>query len=199
MAFFKKVLMKTKDKNGTVQLKWYPRSVLVGNPITTDQLSKRLAQESTVAPADVKAVLSALSGTMGEYMAMGRSVKLEGIGSFYFSANSQGNGADTEKKCSANQINGVKVNFIPDTTYRRQGGGRQAVRALTDVDIEWIDVATLERDIEASDNDEGGASSEPGTNTGDNGGGTGTIDTGGGGTSPSPSEGGGNGENDGGD
>ena len=143
MAFYKKVQIKTKDKDGHVQLKWYPRSVLVGNPITTDQVSKRIAQETTVAPADVKAVLSALSGVMGDYMAMGRSVKLEDIGSFYFTANAQGNGADTEKKCSVNQINGVKVHFIPETTYKRGGGGRQAVRALTDMDIEWVDIATL--------------------------------------------------------
>jgi len=96
-----------------------------------------------VAPADVKAVLEALSGVMGDYMAQGRSVKLDGIGSFYFQATASGNGVDSADKVSANQINGVKVRFIPETTYRRQGGGRRAVRGLTDMEIEWIDVATL--------------------------------------------------------
>ena len=177
MAFYKKVQIKSKDKDGKVQFLWYPRSVLVGSPIGTDQLAKRLAQESTVAPADVKAVLKALSGVMGDYMALGRSVKLEGIGSFYFTANAQGNGAETEKKCSVNQINGVKVVFIPETTYRRQGGGRLAVRALTDVDIEWVDVATLT----ATDDDE----------SGDNGGGTTPV-------TPDPSQGGESGGNSGG-
>jgi predicted histone-like DNA-binding protein len=157
MGFYKKVQIKTKDKDGKVQTLWYPRSVLVGSPITTDQMAKRIAQQSTVAPADVKAVLSSLSGVMGEYMALGRSVKLDGIGSFYFSANSQGNGAESEKKCSTNQINGVKVVFIPETTYRRAGGSRQAVRALTDVDIDWVDVATLNmEDTEANSGEEPG-------------------------------------------
>ena len=86
MAFFKK-------QQQPVNKKWYPRSVLVGNPVTTDQIAKRLAAESTVAPADVKAVLEALSGVMGDYMAQGRSVKLDGIGSFFFQSSATGRSA----------------------------------------------------------------------------------------------------------
>ena len=41
-----------------IDSKWYPKSVLVGSPITTDQIAKHLSRESTVAPADVKAVLT---------------------------------------------------------------------------------------------------------------------------------------------
>ena len=126
---------------------WYPQSVLVGSTVTTDQIAKRLAAESTVSPADVKAVLEALSGVMGDYMAQGRSVKLDGIGSFFFQSSVTGNGVKKAEGVSANLINGVKVRFIPETTYKRGGGssmkGRKATRALTDVDIEWIDVATL--------------------------------------------------------
>ena len=79
MAFYKKIQMKV---NG----KWYPKSVLVGFAITTEQVAKRVAAESTVSPADVCAVLTALGGVMGDYMVQGRSVKLDGIGSFYFTA-----------------------------------------------------------------------------------------------------------------
>ena len=60
---------------------------------------------------------------------------------------------------SANDINGVKVRFLPETTYKRGGGGsakgRRAVRALTDVDIEWIDVASLGVNVSANDNGSG--------------------------------------------
>ena len=65
MAFYKKTKMKV---NG----KWYPKSVLVGSPISTEQVAKRLAAESTVSPADVRAVLTALGGVMGDFMAQGR-------------------------------------------------------------------------------------------------------------------------------
>lgn len=122
--------------------KWYPKSVLVGSPVSTEQLCKRIAAESTVSPADVVAVLMSLGGIMGEYMAQGRSVKLEGIGTFYFTAVATKGGVATEKEVTANQITGVRVRFIPETRFqgggtRATGGGRRAVRGLTDVDIEW--------------------------------------------------------------
>lgn len=135
MSFFKKMKM-------TVSGKWYPKSVLVGSAITTEQVAKRLAAESTVSPADVRAVLTALGGVMGDYMAQGRSVKLDGIGSFYFTAATNKNGVATEKEVTAALINGVRVRFIPETRYRgggtrAAGGGRRAVRGLSDMDIEW--------------------------------------------------------------
>ena len=140
MGFYKKVMQ-------AINKKWYPRSILVGTPISTEQVAKRLATESTVAPADVMAVLQALSGVMGDYMAQGRSVKLDGIGTFYFSITAHGNGVDTAEEVSVSQISGVKVRFLPETTYRRTGThGRVATRALTDVDVEWIDIDTLAAD-----------------------------------------------------
>ena len=118
MAFFKKMLKK-------INKKWYPQSVLVGSPVTTAQVAKRLAAESTVSPADVAAVLTSLGPVMADYMSQGRSVKLDGIGSFYFTA------------VSANQIVGVRVRFNPETHYERGGGSRVATRGLTDTPIEW--------------------------------------------------------------
>ena len=122
--------------------KWYPKSVLVGSAITTEQVAKRVAAESTVSPVNVRAVLTALGGVMGDYMAQGRSVKLDGISSFYFTAATNKNGVATEKEVTAALINGVRVRFIPETCFRgggtrATGGGRRSVRGLSDVDIEW--------------------------------------------------------------
>ena len=122
--------------------KWYPKSVLVGSAITTEQVAKRVAAESTVSPVYVRAVLTALGGVMGDYMAQGRSVKLDGSGSFYFTAATNKNGVATEKEVTAALINGVRVRFIPETSFRgggtrATGGGRRSVRSLSDVDIEW--------------------------------------------------------------
>ena len=122
--------------------KWYPKSVLVGSAITTEQVAKRVAAESTVSPVNVRAVLTALGGVMGDYMAQGRSVKLDGIGSFYFTAATNKNGVATEREVTAALINGVRVRFIPEPCFRgggtrATGGGRRSVRGLSDVDIEW--------------------------------------------------------------
>lgn len=161
MAFYKKMQI-------ALNKKWYPRSILVGKPISTEQVAHRLAAESTVSPADVMAVLQALSGVMGDYMAQGRSVQLDGIGYFYFSSDSHGNGVDTPEKVSVNQINGVKVRFTPEISFQRAGTrGKVGVRPLTDVDIEWIDIDTLAKDAvidgEPSDPDTpGGGTDTPG-------------------------------------
>ena len=154
MAFYKKTKMKV---NG----KWYPKSVLVGSAITTAQVAKRLAAESTVSPADVRAVLTALGGVMGDYMAQGRSVKLDGIGSFYFTASTNKNGVATEKEVTAKLINGVRVRFIPETRFRGSGKGRVSMRSLSDVDIEWEEWKGEEKGIEPKKPGGGGEQPHP--------------------------------------
>ena len=132
MAFWKKIQMK-------INKKWYPKSVLVGNPVSTEQLCKRIGAESTVSPADVRAVFTALAPIMADYMSQGRSVKLDGIGSFYFTAVSAKGGVDAAEKVSANQIVGVRVRFNPETRFTKNGSGtgKHATRGLSDTLIEW--------------------------------------------------------------
>ena len=154
MAFYKKTKMKV---NG----KWYPKSVLVGSAITTEQVAKRLAAESTVSPADVRAVLTALGGVMGDYMAQGRSVKLDGIGSFYFTASTKKNGVATEKEVTAKLINGVRVRFIPETRFRGSGKGRVSTRNLSDVDIDWEEWKGEEKGVEPKKPGGGGEQPHP--------------------------------------
>lgn len=109
MGFFKKVKQKI---NGM----WYPQSITVGKPVTTDEVAKRLAIESTVSPADTFAVLKSLGSVLGSYMADGRTVKLDGVGTFYYTAVASGNGVDSPDKVTAKQITGVRVRFIPETS-----------------------------------------------------------------------------------
>ena len=154
MPFYKKIKMKV---NG----KWYPKSVLVMSPVSTEQVAKRLAAESTVSPADVRAVLTALGGVMGDFMAQGRSVKLDGVGSFYFTAVTNKNGVATEKEVSANQISGVRVRFIPETRYRGAGKGRVSTRGLSDVDIEWNEWKGKEKGTEPKKPGGGGEQVHP--------------------------------------
>ena len=128
MAFFKK----TKQKiNG----KWYPKSITVGKPVTTDEVAKRLAAESTVSPADTFAVLKALGGVLGDFMANGRTVKLDGVGTFYYTANASGNGVDSADKVTATQITGVRVRFIPEV--RANSAHQVTTRSLVGDSIFW--------------------------------------------------------------
>ncbi len=132
MAFFKKIQQKI---NG----KWYPKSVTVGKPVTTKEVSDRLAQISTVSRADTYAVLMELAGVLADYMSQGRTVKLDGLGTFYYTCVSNGKGVDSAEKVNANQISGTRVRFIPES--RRQGSA--VTRALIGENVTWTNVSSI--------------------------------------------------------
>ena len=47
-------------------------------------------------------------------MAQGRTVKIDGVGTFYYTAAANKKGVQTAKEVSASQIVGVRVRFIPE-------------------------------------------------------------------------------------
>jgi len=152
MAFYKKQQLKS---NG----KWYPRSVTVGKPVDTDKIAQRLAEISTVSPADTYAVLKALGGVLGDYMAQGRTVKLDGLGTFYYTANAGGQGVDSAEQVSAKQITGVRVRFIPEA--RRKSGDTSMTRTLISDDIFWEEWGGTDDGSSSGGSDGGGQDGNP--------------------------------------
>ena len=152
MAFYKKVKQKV---NGL----WYPRSIVVGDPASTDEVAQRLADISTVSLGDTYNVLKNLSTVLKAFMKEGRSVKLDGVGTFYYTADATKQGVDTAEEVSAKQIVGVRVRFLPETS--RTASGKVGTRALVDDDIQWLDIATLDPALKA-----GGTTTTPGGSTG---------------------------------
>ena len=128
MAYSKKKQMKA---NG----KWYPVAVTIGRPVGTDTIGKKLADLSSLSTGDVKSVLDLLGGVLGDYMNQGRSVKLDGVGTFYYTANTEGKGVDTAKEVGAQQIAGTRVRFIPEVS--RGSSGQITTRSLVAADASW--------------------------------------------------------------
>jgi predicted histone-like DNA-binding protein len=161
MAYFKKKQMKS---NG----KWYPVSVTIGRPVGTDTVAKKLADLSSLSVGDVLSVLKLLGGVMGDYMNNGRSVKLDGVGTFYYTANAEGQGVDSPDKVGAQQITGTRVRFIPETT--RDSSNKVTTRSLVSSDIFW---ELLDDEIPAhtvpDGEDSGGGTTEPGGDEGEGG------------------------------
>ena len=129
MAYFKEQF---NEKNGV----WFPQAVVVGKPIETKKIAQRLAQISTVSYADVVAVLAELPGVMADYMAQGKSVRLEGFGTFRYALDTEGveNREDFDFQ---QQVKAVRVRFVPT----KEGGankGEAATRALVPTGIEWL-------------------------------------------------------------
>ena len=65
MAFYRKTKLNRGTKENPV-LSYIPRAVLVGKQITTKELSKRIAAESTASEADVRAPLDKMAPSASE-------------------------------------------------------------------------------------------------------------------------------------
>ncbi len=128
MAYFKKVQKKV---NG----KWYPQAVLIGKPVQTKEVANRLADLSALSPGDCYSMLGNLGKVLGEFMNSGRTVKLDGVGTFYYTADTSGQGVDTAEEVSAKQIKGTRVRFIPETA--RGSSNQVTTRSLVSENTFW--------------------------------------------------------------
>ena len=131
MPYYKKVKKKI---NG----KWYPQSVTVGDPVTTDEIAQLLADFSSASVGDTYNILKNLARAMSIYMSNGRTVKLDGLGTFYLTGKCLGQGADTPEEVSSKQFGKVSVRFIPE--YQRMGNNRVAHRTIVPNHVEWIEM-----------------------------------------------------------
>lgn len=133
---------------------WYPQAVIVGKPIETKQIAERLSQISTVSKSDVAAVLGDLAEVIADYMAQGKSVHLDGLGTFHYKLHTTGVN-DRAEFDFQKQVNAVRVQFTPE----RRGGGIKGVastRALVSKDIEWVELEGQQRknDLLSDENNE---------------------------------------------
>ncbi len=157
MAFYKVRLQK---KSGL----YYPQAITVGKQITTKQLGKALSDRSTVTLADTLAVLSELGNVMSTFMAEGRSVKLDGLGSFRYNINAQKQGVEKEEEVSAEQIKSIRVRFVPEMT--RNADKSVATRTMQPTAVDWFEWAG--KDSEKDADSAGGSSSSGGGDDGNN-------------------------------
>ena len=82
--------------------------VLLILPImTTDEVAERLAEMSSLTKGDVYNVLLNLPLVMRQALTEGRSVKLEGLGSFWYTADCKPGGEQTRDECGIHQIKRV--------------------------------------------------------------------------------------------
>ncbi|MBQ6346218.1 MAG: HU family DNA-binding protein [Clostridia bacterium] len=117
--------------------KWFPKSVSHSRAVTTEQLCRDIAQSSTVAPGDVAAVLRTLSDAMVKYLADGRPVKLDNIGTFRLVASASGNGVNTEEEVTTDQFNKMMVRFLPEKVSTLGGIKSQNIPVLANTEIQW--------------------------------------------------------------
>ena len=151
MSFYKKAF---NEKFGV----YYPAAVTVGQPVPVKKVAKRLSQMCTVTYADVMAVLGELPGVMADYMAQGKSVRLDGLGTFRYTLKTRGV-ADEADFDFQKQVEAIRVQFVP----QREGAqtkGSVSTRSLVPTGIEWLPYEAIEAEDGGGS---GGGGSEPGS------------------------------------
>ena len=122
--FFKKSKLKVNGKT-----KWFPRAVIVSKrPADLNELARRIAQMSTASTGDVHLVLRSLPSVMAQIMNEGRTVHIDGLGSFFFKLSCAGRGVDSPEEVDRKQIKSIRVQFLPE----RQGKGKFMRRPMTE-------------------------------------------------------------------
>ena len=160
MAFFKPIYKKLSKL-------WYPQAITADKPVDMDELCEQIALISTVSKGDTKAALTALGQVMGTFMNAGRSVQVEGLGTFYYTCTSEGQGKATKEEVTAQCITGTRVRFVPESSRR----GNTVTRGLIGDNVTWRNIETLSKldgtgtpaGTPGTGEDDGPASGEEGT------------------------------------
>lgn len=122
---------------------YYPRAVVQGKTVETENIAKDLAKISTVSNSDVQAVLGDIAGVMHTLMSQGKNVHIKGVGYFRYVLDTKGvkslNDFDFQK-----QVKAVHIEFIPKREKLSNGA---YTRALVDSDeLEWIELPSNAED-----------------------------------------------------
>ena len=157
MAFFKKQFS---EKFGV----YFPQAVTTGKPVETKKIAERLAQISTVSRADVLAVLAELPGVLADYMSQGKSVRLDGLGTFRYTLASKGVEQEADFDFQK-QVEAVRVSFTPTREGAVTRGG-SATRPLVPSDIEWQEWLGKAEDASGNDTEEPDGSDDSGEDGG---------------------------------
>lgn len=97
--------------------KWYAISVTKGD-ISLRELSKEIAEISTVSTVDTMAVIESLLQLIPRHVVAGQIVRLGDFGSFCVRLSSQG--TDTEKDWKTHLINKANLCFRPGKELKNQ-------------------------------------------------------------------------------
>ena len=96
-------------------------SIRLNGSTTTDELRRRIQERSSLTETDVSAVLDALSHVMGEDLAEGRQVHLDGIGYFHpVLTSTEPVTAATKRKTTKIKLKGIK--FRADQVLKNEIG-----------------------------------------------------------------------------
>ena len=105
-----RLIQKVNPRDINEPKKFYAKAVNRGK-LSLRQLSKEIADISTVSIVDTTAVIESLILLIPKHITQGETVQLGDFGSFYVSLTSEG--TEREEDFSSNKIKNIKIQFRP--------------------------------------------------------------------------------------
>ena len=115
MAVKYNVIQKAYPGDPTGPKKFYANSIADGE-VSLRNLSKEIAQTSSISESDVYATLIDLAKMLSKHLSDGKIVRLGDFGSFQISISSEG--VDTANKVNSASIKSAKILFSPGLDLR---------------------------------------------------------------------------------
>ena len=89
-----------------------------------------------------------------DYMAMGHTVKIEGVGTFYYTAATNKRRVAMPEEVNSGQINRIRVRFLPEV--KRSSGKQITTCSMVNTNVDWTDIEKLANGSTSGGNTEGG-------------------------------------------
>ena len=118
---------------------WQPQTLSLRGMLST------VAFDQSVYSVDiVEGVLQKLTNTMVEQLKSGQPVKWDGLGTFMPSLDCRKQGAIDTASVSVNQINGVRINFIPENADGEELTSKKFKETITFSRVGWLDIRKVQ-------------------------------------------------------
>lgn len=130
---------------------YYPRLIKIGGIVDTQKVGELIAEKASLTPGDCHSVIRNLMSVMREQLLNGRTVRLDGLGTFTLIARAAGKGVKTAEEVNSSQITGLRCLFTPE--YRRPAGSTNTTRALFD-GVEYVKFSSLGGESSTGNSDE---------------------------------------------
>ncbi|WP_294585528.1 HU family DNA-binding protein [uncultured Bacteroides sp.] len=139
----------------------------ISEELSLKELSKLVANQTTVNRADVSAVIISTVDNLFDGLRAGKQVDFGELGKFRLQISS--NGAETAEKFTANNITGVNIQFVPGEDLKNLFGGMEFVPVPTRAAMRAVLKAQKlgQTTVDISKNSTSGGGNKPGGNTGE--------------------------------
>ena len=150
-----------KNSESVMYGKWYARLKSI-ETMPMAKLAKHISEHGSVFTEDVvEGVMKKFKTCLLEMLLESKKVKINGLGTFYLTAECTKGGADKEEDFNVNQhLKALHIRFLPDQAQEDNISSREFLKKAEFVNIKSL-LSGKEDDVDGDEDEEGGGTDIP--------------------------------------